>query len=81
MHAFMALFFYELVRDQIVFIRLWWSTDCSCVQDHAFSTSLRMEKNASIDQVMSKTDLDHLFMFIYLFIYGFVFWNLFICAV
>lgn len=62
-----------------------WSTDdhCSCLQDHAFSTSLMMEKNAPIDQVMSKTDLNHLFMclFINLFICVYVFIYLFIRAV
>lgn len=79
MHAFMALFFYELVRDQIVFIwHAWaivvvhrWSLFLSagpCLQ-HFFDD----EKNVTIDQVMSKTDFHHvrvdLLICIYLFIY------------
>lgn len=75
MHAFMALFFYELVRDQIVFIWHAWATvvvhrwslflsSGPCLQ-HFFDEG---EKNAPIDQVMSKTDFSQLFMLIYLFI-------------
>lgn len=82
MHAFMALFFYELVRDQIVFIWHAWATAAvhrwslflsagPCLQ-HFFDDG----ENAPIDQVMSKTDFNHLF--IYLFIMSMY---LFICAV
>lgn len=44
MHAFMALFFYELIRDQIVLYDtrgpwLWSADRRSWLQDHAFSTS------------------------------------------
>lgn len=44
MHAFMALFFYELIRDQIVLYDtrgpwLWPTGRRSWRQDHAFSTS------------------------------------------
>lgn len=88
MHAFMALFFYELVRDQIVFIWHAWAiavgpTDdhCSCVQDHAFfddgdgkeKEKKKKDKSAPIDQAMSKTVF--LIICVYIFIYLIIYWR------
>lgn len=77
MHAFMALFFYELVRDQIVFIWHEWATVVvlrgslflsagPCLQ-HFFDEG---ENAPYTDQVMSKTELTSgVVLFMYLFIY------------
>lgn len=60
---------------------LLWSTDdhCSCLQDHAFSTSLMMEKNATIDQVMSKTDFNHLCVYLFICVYVFIYLFIYSC--
>lgn len=86
MHAFMALFFYELIRDQIVLYDtrgpwLWPTGRRSWLQDHAFSTSgdrgakkkekLKYRGSRRV-QVMSKTDFKRLFIHLCLCIYLFV---------
>lgn len=86
MHAFMALFFYELIRDQIVFIWHAWAVVVvhgppllaagPCLQDFWWPGAKRKEKQKQRSscrvQVMSKTDFKRLFIHWSLCIYLFV---------
>lgn len=79
MHALMALFFYELVRDQIAFIwhawaivvvHRWFVPVCRTMP----SLLMMEKKNALIDQVMSKTDFNHLFIYSFMYLFIFAVW-------
>lgn len=88
MHAFMALFFYELIRDQIVFIWHAWAVAVvhgspllsagPCLQYFWWpwrgekKTRKKEKKNSSRVQVMSRTDFKRLFIHFCLCIYLFV---------
>lgn len=83
MHAFMALFFYELVCDQIVFIWHAWAT----VVVHRWSLFLSagpcLQHFFDDEEKCSywPSDVKDRTILIYLFICFFLFMNLFICAV
>lgn len=82
MHAFMALFFYELIRDQIVLYDtrgpwLWSADRRSWLQDHAFSSGDRGAENKNTEAPVVSKWCQRQILNAYLFIYV----CLFICAV
>lgn len=84
MHAFMALFFYELVRDQIVFIWHAWAT----VVVHRWSLSLsagpclqHFFDDGEKKMLLLTKWCQRQILIIYLFVYLFIYLCLFICAV
>lgn len=91
MHAFMALFFYELVRDQIVFIWHAWATVVvhrwslflsagPCLQ-HFFDDGKKMLLLTKWCQRQILIIYLCVYLFMYLFVFIYLLMYLFICAV